>query len=632
LDADLWSHQEDSLSEFHYVRTLGVDGGVDACDGPAIGVDLETILKDGLPPHKVALEIVAALCEILDIADEDGEIHGDVTPEFVFIDDTGAISIEGFGTDRDSSHAPEVEPEGTFTDLYGLGWVTYRLLTTEPLEPPLDDPDEHDDEVIDAIIGLNLRGIPEEFHGDIQWFLAKLMAFEPDDRPSAEETWKAYIAFADETDGPLLDEWAPDGIEGGGERRSAQDAGRAEPPEDMEALSGPTKEKGPLARGAIDFDGGGAKPGSATAFWSKDAMKAALAEPTSHEEEEEVGGGGAAYQPSSAQATSFWSKSDMEAMRQAPKRGSGREGARAPKATPPGGPGPAQPPPAGRPPGPAQRQPSPPQQPVAPAAPPQVDQGAAPRQAGPPGPGGPSIAQGPTAQAPAAAAPGPGGPVAQMPGAPGMPGQMPPGMAGPQPGEEEGGNKNMMIIGIVVGVLVLLCLGIGGVAGLGVLLSGGDDAASTDVSDEEDEGRADEEEEDDRRGPTQDTAVPEAEPKEPAAPISVGVTSTTPAPAPKPVTRTTTPRPRPKPKPAPAPAATTGKVRVTFNVGQRGTIGCSDGQRQEVDGSKSMEFEGYNMPISCMLEVQGGMWAGLLESPGTVRCTGSGASFSCSGP
>ena len=47
------------MSEFHYVRTMGVDGGVDACDGPAIGMDLESILKKGLPPVKVALEISA---------------------------------------------------------------------------------------------------------------------------------------------------------------------------------------------------------------------------------------------------------------------------------------------------------------------------------------------------------------------------------------------------------------------------------------------------------------------------------------------------------------------------------------------------------------------------------------------
>ena len=72
------------------MRTTGADGGVDACDGPAIGLDLESILSDGLPPVNVTLEIIASLCEILDIADQDGEVHGAVHPKFVFIDETGA--------------------------------------------------------------------------------------------------------------------------------------------------------------------------------------------------------------------------------------------------------------------------------------------------------------------------------------------------------------------------------------------------------------------------------------------------------------------------------------------------------------------------------------------------------------
>ena len=88
------------MSEFHYVRTLGEDGGVDAVDGPAEGMSLDEILKDGLPPYKVALEIVSALCEILDIAEQDEELHGDICASRVFVDDVGAVSIEGFGVER----------------------------------------------------------------------------------------------------------------------------------------------------------------------------------------------------------------------------------------------------------------------------------------------------------------------------------------------------------------------------------------------------------------------------------------------------------------------------------------------------------------------------------------------------
>ena len=96
------------MSEYHYVRTLGEEGGVDRCDGQAIGIDLESVLEDGLPPWKVTLEIIAALCEILDIANEDDAVHGDVDPEYIFVDETGAVSLEGYGSGIDRSRAPHI--------------------------------------------------------------------------------------------------------------------------------------------------------------------------------------------------------------------------------------------------------------------------------------------------------------------------------------------------------------------------------------------------------------------------------------------------------------------------------------------------------------------------------------------
>ena len=35
-------------NEFHYVRTTGVEGGVEAVDGPAIGIGLDELLEAGL--------------------------------------------------------------------------------------------------------------------------------------------------------------------------------------------------------------------------------------------------------------------------------------------------------------------------------------------------------------------------------------------------------------------------------------------------------------------------------------------------------------------------------------------------------------------------------------------------------
>ncbi|MBA2322215.1 MAG: hypothetical protein H0V89_13805, partial [Deltaproteobacteria bacterium] len=308
--------------EFHYVRTLGGEGGVASCQGPAIGLDFETLLRAGLPPWKIALELVAGLCEILEIADEDGEVHGDVSPRYVFLDDTGAISLEGFGVRRARTKAPEGQPRGGATDLYGLGTVAYRLFCSAPLPNfSTDDPDVHDDAVIDAILQIDLTGVNEELQGDIQWFVAKLMAFDREDRPTAVEVWRSFIAFADVVPGPNLAAWCAQAVEGKGERRREQPKLSSTVPEaDDEDLGGVQKGSGPLVAGAISFGDTGSTKGQATAFWSRDAMKAALEKA---EVEDKT------YRPSAGGSTEFWSKDQRVAIQAGtaeaprPKRSSG---------------------------------------------------------------------------------------------------------------------------------------------------------------------------------------------------------------------------------------------------------------------------------------------------------------------
>jgi hypothetical protein len=303
------------VSEFHYVRTPGEDGGVDACEGPAIGLDLETVLKDGLPPWKIALEIIAALCEILDIADQDGEIHGDVGPPVVFIDETGAVSLEGFGVPRKRTRAPEGTAKDTRADLYCLGATALRTVTraTVPERLP-DDAAAHDDAIIDLALAIDLSELDEAMQGDVQWFLAKLMAFDREDRPAAVDAWRTFVAFAAAMPGPDMAEWCAQALDGGGERRSEarRVPGSAPPPPPSpgdEDLSGPAVQKGFLTGRPVNFDDGGAAKGGATAFWTKEDMKRAL-EAQKHEVTEEgppagVGGGS---------ATNFWSKEQLAQM------------------------------------------------------------------------------------------------------------------------------------------------------------------------------------------------------------------------------------------------------------------------------------------------------------------------------
>lgn len=333
------------MSEFHYVRTRGTDGGVDACEGPAIGLDLETVLKDGLPPWNIALELVAALCEILDIADEDGEVHGEVHPKYVFIDETGAVSLEGFGVKRRKTRAPEGVPKDTRTDLYGLGYTAYRCFCSHPLPETVPaDPTAHDEMIVDAALEIDLSGVPNEMQGDVQWYVAKLMEFQPSERPTALEAWRTFVAFANGSPGVDMSEWCAAALDGGGVRRAEtpRDSSGAPAPEpaprEEEDLGGPVMVKGPLT-GRLPFDDSAAAAAAAsakagaTAFWTRAEMKRALERADDDPEDRTLregspppsgpsitggtvarGGGRSQGPGGGAAATAFWSQSELDAM------------------------------------------------------------------------------------------------------------------------------------------------------------------------------------------------------------------------------------------------------------------------------------------------------------------------------
>lgn len=68
---------------------------------------------------------------------------------------------------------------------------------------------------------------------------------------------------------------------------------------------------------------------------------------------------------------------------------------------------------------------------------------------------------------------------------------------------------------------------------------------------------------------------------------------------------------------------------VIFNLGSRGTIGCGDSQRKDVDGSATLTFKTAKLPVSCMVVVEGKMWAGLITESGRVNCRSAGGDLIC---
>jgi hypothetical protein len=458
-----------------------------------------------------------------------------------------------------------------------------------------------------------------------------------------------------------------------------------------EDLGGVQVSAGPLSRGAIDFSGGKSS-GQATAFWSRDAMKAAL---EGDDDEDDgfrpaVGGGS---------STAFWSREEMAAMAAGgseaprPKRGAGKAAERAARRPTPG-PAPAPAPAVAPPPA---RRPSPPpsSQPQtskyhAPTRPPSIDEddnvvsqpggGWRPDQASeapsrlpntgrasttfmtppqrapapgtaplppPPGPAvGNPVIGGPVAGGPVIGGPIAGGPVANEPG-------MPSGMPQPMPiyddDELDAGGSNMpLIIGAVVLLGALMCGGLALVGGGYYFLIGDGSNSASEMDPPVPIG-------------SQDTAAPAAEVPDPAALLepatapepAVAVPAPTPAPAarPSPAPRpapTTRPSPSPAPslvrpssvRPSPAPAAApepepafAGPVTVVFRSRNRATIACGDGQSEVVDGSRTMSFDGAIMPVSCVIqESETGRAAVYIPNGGTVACSGRGNGFACSGP
>ncbi len=262
------------MSEFHYVRTIGPDGGVDAAEGSAIGLDLEAVLDAGLPPFNVALQIISAVAGILAIAAEDSVTHGDLDLGDVFVDDTGAVSVEGFGQTR--SLAPEKTPVGPETDRFGLGVVAFALFSPRDLPALPEGEEDHENAAIDAILALNFDELPEELIGDIQWYLARLLAWQPGDRPPAVEAWRAFERMIELVDGPDFATWCNEAIDGGGERRDNDEASRPMSRGPLSDLQDTTVTGGPLPKGAVNFADGAGDKGRNTAFWTRGDMKKAL--------------------------------------------------------------------------------------------------------------------------------------------------------------------------------------------------------------------------------------------------------------------------------------------------------------------------------------------------------------------
>jgi hypothetical protein len=86
---------------------------------------------------------------------------------------------------------------------------------------------------------------------------------------------------------------------------------------------------------------------------------------------------------------------------------------------------------------------------------------------------------------------------------------------------------------------------------------------------------------------------------------------------------------RPKPAPAPAPVDPNAPMVVSFQSSGRGSVSCS-GSKTAFDGNATINLEGYQRPVSCLVTLDGSKGVFQVYASGTVSCSKAGTDVTCS--
>ena len=257
------------MPAYHYTREAGESGQVLAAEGSPAGRPLATLLEGNHPPLRAAIELAAALADILCIAEEDKAVHGNLDPRAVYVDDGGNVSIQGFGVPRTEGLAPEGRADLATADIYGLGVVLHCMLADEPFGEMPADPDEHDDLVIRRVLAMDFRAVQgRRWVEDVRRFLCNILASHAGERPLPLDAANVLASVADQVPGDGLVEWSA----------GTNTAARALKPAPVatEVLGGPTSLSAPLARGQVRQ--APAAKGESTSFWSREKIAQMLAD------------------------------------------------------------------------------------------------------------------------------------------------------------------------------------------------------------------------------------------------------------------------------------------------------------------------------------------------------------------
>lgn len=264
---------------FFYTRQFGPDGQILCGEGAAEGTSLRELIRRERPPLRATLELGAALGDLLCIAQEDGAVHGGLSLDFVMIDEYGDVSIQGLGVPRDGGAAPERRGDLPTADVFGVGVVIYEAISGTELPRFPADADAHDDAVVSAVLDLDFSKVQgKKWLDEVRRFVARLLAWAPEDRPAALDAANVLGSVAAQVPGDGVDVWA--------RRALTRPAPLSKPaptiPESVPLRALPEILDQPLSLTA-PFKPGGvrkapASKGESTSFWSRERIAEMLSE------------------------------------------------------------------------------------------------------------------------------------------------------------------------------------------------------------------------------------------------------------------------------------------------------------------------------------------------------------------
>lgn len=227
-----------------YIREYSEDGGIFSEPDSHPGSALTELMDHTRPSVKVALELIAALGDILAIAEEDGKTHGDPKIGMVRVDSNGNTALEDFRESRRTTRAPEPKPLGPPSDVYGMGVILHSLLSMDSFGRVSKEQSAHDETIAAKVKSYNLEAAEgQDWTQELKEFMASMMAHQPSDRPSADEVAEVLGNAADSLSGETLGEWAKKVVKASASQASS--VSKSAPSEDLEGVRTLHKEPAP---------------------------------------------------------------------------------------------------------------------------------------------------------------------------------------------------------------------------------------------------------------------------------------------------------------------------------------------------------------------------------------------------